>query len=277
MEENLPASADLALQKMLVSEGQKEMYGITLLKKDAKGFNNKDMLDEIKKKLVSAPLFKVAEQIIPKLAISEQNIYYYAYLVDYYTIDRLNELPYKSTRLYLLCYIFYRFEKINDNLVSSFIYHINSYKREAKEDGKDKVYNHKTESNQYGEEISRILGFFTDDSLVDDLPFGEVRAKAFGIVEKEKFPLLQHSTTHPLFDEEEFRWDYYKAIAKIISRNLRPLIRAIDFESEDPSFPLMQALTFLKKTFDSKKSLKQINKEKFPQDFIPASLRPYLY
>lgn len=86
----LPASVDEDLQKMLVSEGQK-MYGITLLKKDAKGFNTKEILQEIKKKMVSSPLFKVAEQIIPKLGISEQNIYYYAYLVDYYTVDRYKE------------------------------------------------------------------------------------------------------------------------------------------------------------------------------------------
>lgn len=276
VEKNLPESADLTLQKMLVSEGQK-MYGITLLKKDAKGFNNKEILQEIKKKVVSFPLFKVAEQIIPRLGISEQNICYYAYLVDYYTVDRLNELPYKTIRIYLLCYIFYRFEKVNDNLVNSFIYHLNSYKKEAKEDGKEKVYEHKTENNQYGEKIAKILGFFTDDSLVDALPFGEVRAKAFRIVEKEEFPLLKHSTTYHLFDEEEFRWEYYKTIAKTISRNLRPLVRAIDFESEDPNFPLMHALTFLKKTFDSKKSLKQIDEEKLPKDFIPASLKPYLY
>ena len=153
---SLPPSADEVLQKMLISEGKK-MYGITILKTDARGFNTKEMAQEIKKKLTSAPLFEVAEKIIPTLEISEQNVCHYAYLVDYNTVGRLNELPFETVRLYLLCYIYYRFEKINDNLVGSFIYHTNIYKKAAKQDSKEKVYDHKADTNR------RLL---TKDSII---------------------------------------------------------------------------------------------------------------
>lgn len=267
---HLPKSVEVVLQKMLLSEGKK-MYGITLFKKDAKGFNYKEITLEIKKKLTSDTWFEAAKQILPKLEISEENVCYYAYLVDYYTADRLKELQLETVRLYLLCYIFYRFEKINDNLISAFNYRINLYKNAAIQESKTKVYEHKAEINQYGPKINKILDLFTDDKISDS----DVRPKGFSIVEKEKFPLLKAYVTGKTFDEEEFRWNYYKKIAKTIARNLRPLVNAIDFEGED--LELMRALTFLKTTFRSKKSLRQINQTRFPMEFIPPSLKSYLY
>lgn len=270
IKEHLPEAIDAILRKMLVSEGKK-MYGITILKRDAKGFNYREVIQEIKKKQISESLFKAAEQILPKLEISEENICYYAHLVDYYTVDRLKELSYEMVRLYLLCYVFYRFEKINDNLVSSFNYRINLYKKAAKEDGKDRVCEHKIEDNQYKKEIKKILSLFPDD----DIPDSDIRKKGFDIAEREKFPLLIACLDNQTFDEEEFKWDYYKTISKTISQNLRPLVRAIDFESEDPK--LMEALIFLKTTFNNKKSLRQVNKDLFPTEFIPFSLKSYIY
>lgn len=204
-----------------------------------------------------------------------QNVVHYAYLVDYYTVDRLKELPYETVRLYLLCYVFYRFEKINDNLVNSFIYRTNIFKKEGKQDSKNKVYDHKVEENSHGYDatIKQILDLFTDETIPDSA----VRAKAFGIFEKEKFPLLSAYLGKKGFDEEEFKWDYYKSITKTISKNLRPLARSLDFDSEDPNDSLIEALTFVKKTFNNKKSLKEIAEDKFPKEFIPSYLESYIY
>ena len=268
--EHLQESADAILRKMLMSNSQK-MYGITILKRDAKSFNYQEVMQEVNKKQMSESLFKVAETIIPKLDISEENIRYYAYLVDYYTVDRLKELSYEKVRLYLLCYIFYRFEKINDNLINSFFYRINLYKNGAKQDSKNKVYEQKLEANHYTKEIKKILNLFPDETVPDN----SLRAKGFEIVEKEKFPLLISSLSSQTFDEENFKWSYYKTIAKTISKNLRPLVRVLDFEGEDHH--LMEAIAFLKATFNGKKSLKQIKENKFPTRFIPSSLKSYLY
>ncbi len=204
--------------------------------------------------------------------ISEQNICYYAYLVDYYTADRLNELPDKTVQLYLLCYVSYRFEKINDNLVHGFIYHLNNYKNAAKVYSKDAVYKFKIEGNSYRPKIGKILDLFTDE----DVPDIDVRPEGFKIVEKEKFPLLKMHVNQD-FNEEEFAWDYYKTIAHTISRNLRPLVKILDFDCHNSSLPLIKALTFLKKMWNSKKSLKQIDEAQFPKECIPEGLLPYLY
>lgn len=122
--QHIPESIDITLRKLLISgedektdkeaEREKEckkIYGITLLKKDAKGFNYTEMMKEIHKKQTCEVLFHSSKNIISYCNISPQNISYYASLVDYYSVDRLNELSYEMARLYVLCYVFHRFEK----------------------------------------------------------------------------------------------------------------------------------------------------------------------
>lgn len=273
--QNLLDVAKMDLAQML-KENDEQMYGVTLLKRDAKSFNTAEMAKEIRKQETSSALFKSAQHLLPKLKISEQNRRHYAYLVDYYTADRLNDLPTRTTQLYLLCYVSYRFEKINDNLIHGFIYHINSYKKAAKEYSKNCVYNFKVEGKQYASKIGKILDLFTDEKIVDSEPFGDVRTMAFKVVKKEKFPLLKAHVIKD-FDETGFQFDYYKIIAKTISRNLRPIVKLLDLDCEDTSLPLMQALNFLKQTWKSSKSIKQLDEDFFPKECISKTLLPYLH
>jgi TnpA family transposase len=277
IENALSPSVDEILKGLMTHGDTDKFYGITVLKKDAKGFNYKEMMKEVEKKKASEVLFKSAKTIIPTFAISEQNIYYYASLVDYYSVNRLKKLSYDNVRLYILCYIYYRFEKIHDNLISNFFYTIGIYQKRAKEHAKNAVYEHKTETNEYVRRVADILDFFLDEKVADETSFGAIRAKVFALVPKNQFPHLLQHLREQSFDENKFKWDYYLKIAKTITKNLRPLVGSIDFESEDPNDPLMKALTFVKQTFATKKSLKHHDFSLFPIDFVPASLQEYLY
>jgi len=277
IENALSPSVDETLKGLITHGDTDKFYGITVLKKDAKGFNYKEMMKEVEKKKASEVLFKSAKAIIPTFAISEQNIYYYASLVDYYSVNRLKKLSYDNVRLYILCYIYYRFEKIHDNLISNFFYTIGIYQKRAKEHAKNAVYEHKTETNEYVRRVADILDFFLDEKVADETSFGAIRAKVFALVPKNQFPHLLQHLREQSFDENKFKWDYYLKIAKTITKNLRPLVGSIDFESEDPNDPLMKALTFVKQTFATKKFLKHHDFSLFPIDFVPASLQEYLY
>lgn len=271
MKQNFSKSIYKDLEEMLKSNEQK-MYGITLLKHDAKGFNHKEIVKEISKRQASQVFYKAAKDLIPKLGISERNIRYYAYLVDYYTVDRLKELTDEAVLLYLLCYIYYRFERINDNLIQSFIYHLNRYKNAAKIYSKDAVYDYRIESKKYGKKAGEIFDLLIYEKVSDD----QIRPSAFQIVDKENFPLLKAHVTQNI-DEEAFRWDYYKKNNKIMIINLRPIIRVLEFSSDITDHPLIQAITFLKNVWKSKKTLNQIKQQHFPTRFIPREYVPYLY
>lgn len=276
VEQHLILEKDQALKALLQSDNEK-IYGITVLKKDAKGLNYKEVMKEVHKKQKSEDLYQVARDVLPKLEISEQNICYYASMVDYHSVDRLNMLSYRSVRLYLLCYIYYRFEKIHDNLIHKFLSAITAYKQKADEYAKKEVYEHKQEINQYVAEIANILDLFLSETIKDETTFGRVRSMAFKLVGKDNFPQLIKYLRNQLFDETKLKWDYYLKIAKTIAKNLRPLVCAIDFEAEDPDSDLMKALTFIKKTFKARQSLKTQDENRFPLGFIPSTLKDYLY
>lgn len=251
----------------------KDIYGITVLKKDAKSFRYKEMMKEVDKKKRSETIFHTAKGIIPKLDISTQNIAYYASMVDYYSVDSLKELSYETVRLYMLCYIYYRFEKLHDNIITMFFYHMNLYEKQGKTHVKEAVYQHKRETNDYDEKIADIIDVLVDDTISDL----NVRPSAFQIVDKKEIPRLSQHLRNQLFDETKFLWGYYLSIAKITTKNLRPLVGAIDFESDDPNNALIKAVSFIKNTFPQKMSLKQQPSTSFPLDCIPASLHDYLY
>ena len=273
IDEHMSPFVDETIKKLMTHGEDDKMYGITVLKKDAKGFNHKEMMKEIEKKNASELLFKSAKQIIPMLDLSEQNIGYYASLVDYYSVDRLKELSYDTVRLYVLCYITYRFEKIHDNLISIFFYRMGIYHKKAKDYAKNAVYDHKIETSGYGKIAADILDLLPDDTIHDP----HIRPKAFQLFAKEDFSRLTDYLRHQSFDEAQFKWAYYLTIGKTIAKNLRPLVRAIDFDCDDRNDPLMHALTFIKETFANKQSLKQQPFSAFPIDFVPASLQGYLY
>lgn len=273
---NMSWEACRDINKLL--EGDEEMYGITLLKKDARGFNYLEGIKEINKKLSSQSIFDFAKNVIPKLGISNQNVQYYASLVDYYTVNKLNEILDETVRLYILCYVFYRFQKINDNLVNSFTYHLNYYKKQAKVVSKERVYECKVEANSYTKKIEALLDLYIDKRLTYKMFFGKIREdEAFKIAKEADFAILKQSLYGMIFDEEAFQWEYYVSIAKTMVKNLRPLARAIDFESSTISDSLITALNFLKDAFNKKIPLKRVPIADFPIDFIPPGLSSYLY
>jgi hypothetical protein len=46
---------------------------------------------------------------------------YYASLIKFYTVYKLKRMAGGPARLYLLCFVYYRFRQINDNLIDAFI------------------------------------------------------------------------------------------------------------------------------------------------------------
>jgi hypothetical protein len=47
---------------------------------------------------------------------------YYASLVQFYTVYKLQRMAVPTARLYLLCFASYRFRQISDNLIEAFLY-----------------------------------------------------------------------------------------------------------------------------------------------------------
>ena len=70
--------------------------------------------------------------LLPKLAISQQNLHYYASLANFYTVYDLRRLKPEQTHLYLLCYAWLRYRQLTDNLVDALGYHMKQLEDESK-------------------------------------------------------------------------------------------------------------------------------------------------
>ncbi len=130
LEERLDPITLKALDALyLVRDGT---YAVTPLKRDPKDFSLREIKREIARSQSLETLYRTAKALLPQLDISNDAIAYYAALVDYYTVQKLQQLSAGIARLYLLCFLLQRYQKINDNLVNALIYHVRKVNTTAK-------------------------------------------------------------------------------------------------------------------------------------------------
>lgn len=143
----IPEEIQQFLEKILsTGEG---LYEITFLKKEPKDFKHKEITQEVCKRESLKDLYPIACSFLATIEISNENIKYYASLVGYYTVYKLKRMKNETAYVYLICFVLNRYQKINDNLVNTFIYYTNKYITEAKKTAKDNIYNYKVEGNKW--------------------------------------------------------------------------------------------------------------------------------
>ena len=151
-------------------ENENALSELASLKQDAKNFGISVMSLERQKHNTLKPLYKLAKKILPQRHISQQNIAHYASLAHHYSIYDLARFKEEQTYLYLLCYVFKRYQQVNDTLVDAFDYQIKKLENEIKE---------KTSTNSYGDKVDKQIGklllLYVDDTLSDSLTLGEAR------------------------------------------------------------------------------------------------------
>lgn len=273
--QHLSEANKAALNKLLCEEDG--LYGLTFLKKEPKDFSYKEITQEVHKRESLKNLYDLAQTFLSRTGISNENIKYYAFLVGYYTVYKLKRMKCETAYIYLLCFLFNRYQKINDNLVDTFLYYVSNYINEAKQVAKEKIYEYKMEGNNHLKDIGKILDLFIDENISEKIEFCKVKEIAFDILEKEKFPLLSKYLSKAKFDDSEYEWDYYVELSRKFKRNLRYIFLNIDFEGQSKVNPLLQAVSFLKDSLSKNKRLSQFDIKDFPQEFVPPKLRRYLY
>ena len=211
------------------------------------------------------------------MGISNDSIAYYAALVDYYTVQKLQQLPAGMARLYLLCFLGQRYRQINDNLVNGLIYHVRKVNAAAKECMEQQVLSFQQEGNESVERIGQILSMFLDDSIADSVPFGEVKRRAFGILERAKFTRAAEYIGAHGFDTTAIEWEFVASFALSFKQHLRPLLLQLPFAAHSEDDNLMEAVAFLRQCFDNGKSLSRYSFDQMPKAFIPQGMKPYLY
>ena len=166
------------------------LYDITRLKREPRDFSAREMAREIARRDQIHDLYALAKQLLPHLDISNENIRYYASLVTYYSVFRLTQLDEGLVHLYLLCFVYHRYQKLHDHLLTGMIHHVRRSTDAAKNAAKERVDEYRTEGNENLHKAGHVLKLFTDDRIAESTPFQEVRAQAFAILERQQIDVV---------------------------------------------------------------------------------------
>jgi len=269
--------SDIQSLKSLLSDSQ-GLYEITLLKHEPKDFSLKEIKQEINRGKQINHLYCLAKSLLPYLSISNESIKYYASLIAYYSVFSLRRFNEWIVYVYLLCFVYHRYQKLHDNLINCLIHDVRGYTDDTKSYAKERIYESIIESHQDLQKAGKVLKIFTDDSIEGNTPFYQVQAKAFGILERQKLDsIADHITKSARFDETAFQWEHIDKLASQFKRHLRPILLSVDFASSSANNPLIEAINFLKDSYQKDKPLGQYTYEIFPKRFITGKMKRYLY
>lgn len=265
-----------ALNRLM--ENEAGLYEITQLKREPKDFGLTEVKREISRSGKIQLLYHRAKTILPELAISEESIKYYASLVTYYSVYRLKQLAEGMVHVYLLCFVYHRYQRAHDNLINSYIYKLKRYVEDGKTAAKQQVYEQQIENNQDLRKAGRVLKLFVDETIAASTTFEDVRAQAFEILERQKLAFIaEHIATEASFDEIAFQWEYVDSLAHKFKCNLRPILQTVELASTSSQVPILEAIQFLKAAALKGRPLSHYSEESFPTQCIPESSKPYLY
>jgi TnpA family transposase len=263
------------LQALL--ESDEGLYQLTILKHEPKDFSHKELRQEGERRRFFQPLYEFARTFLAAAGLSNDSVRYYASLVEFYTVYKLQRMAVPAAWLYLLCFAYHRLQEINDNLIEAFIHLVNGYERDAKLSAKDSVYQAKTAAAANLKAAGQVLNLFIDPSIPIHTPFGAVQEKAFTLLPREQFPSVTHYIADAEFDEAGFEWAYYVRMSQAFKVNLRHLFSALDFAGRVEDTPLLKAVNFLQMALRQGKTPRQIKAAEFPLGVIPKRLRRYLF
>jgi TnpA family transposase len=273
--ENLSAADVAALRKLLTNPHG--LYEITRLKHEPKDFGYEAMAREIQRGEQIAALHRLAQELLPYMQISPESVKYYASLVNFYSVFRLQQLDEKLVFIYLLCFVYHRYQQLHDNLINSFLYHMRQFTDAAKQAAKEKVYEYRLEQTRDLRKAGQVLKLFTDDAIPPQTPFGEVQARAFAILERQRLDRLANDIADDIaLDETALQWDFMDGKAMQFKRRLRPVLRTVTFSATVNNDPLLETVDLMKWAFRQQKSLRQFA-DLLPTYFVPDHLRRYLY
>ena len=222
LEEVLDDAATAALAQLLVRDDT--LSELAALKQDAKDFGWRQMAQEREKRAKLEALYRIAKALLPKLAISQQNLLYYASLANFYTVYDLRRLKPEQTRLYLLCYAWQRYRQLTDNLVDALGYHMKQLEDESKAWANKHFVAEQVRRQQETPQIGRLLLLYVDGTVADATPFGDVRQRAYKIMPKDALQSAGQRLSLRPASKLTPRWRVTDGLTDRIRRHLRPLL-----------------------------------------------------
>ena len=261
-----PDEKKLIISLILVKDG---ISTLAELHQDAKNFGFKMMSEERRKHRILEELYEVAQKATSKLEISQQNIKYYGNLAIYYNARDLSKLKYNQAYLYVLCYIYIKYQAVNDNLVEAFRYNIKKIDDRIRAKVEKRL---QVEKEEVERQIGKLLLLYVNKKINDEIVYKKVRKRAYRIMEKDKIEKVGNRFLKKGHHKKESFWKEVDKSQNTYQKNLRPLFKSLKFASEEEGNKWLESTQWLKNKFDTK----DVKSEKEP-DNLPKHLKKYFF
>lgn len=271
LQDLMTANQRKCLDQLLVNDTT--LSELAVLKQDARNFSSKMMRFERKKHEVLKPLYEIAKIVLPRLGISKQNMAYYGSLAHHYTCYDLDRFDDEQRHLYLLCYVFKRYQQLNDNLMEAFEFHIKKLEDGVKEKVDKLLVDPQDDTNQ---QVGRLVLMYVDDTLSDSLAFGVIRKKAFKILSKDSIRAIGQKLSKKKKHKQDLQWTVRDKMSSHYRHHLRPLFKKIEFSTLLQNNPLLESIKWIKGIFSKNKNLSKRLLKQCPRAFISKRLSPYI-
>lgn len=258
-------------------QADETVYRISALKREPKDFSYKELRQEVERRKFFQPLYEFAQTFLITTGLSNESVKYYASLVQFYTVYKLQRMSAATIRLYLLCFAYHRFRQINDSLTEAFIHLVNQYEKQAKLAAEDARHEAMTQASDHLQAAGQVLHLFVDASIPEDMPFAHVKERAFSMLDPEHFSLVSDYMRNLEFDKTAFEWSSYTRLSPTFKRNLRHLFANLEFAGRLEDTPLLDAVAFFQDLLRQGKSPRQAQPSSFPTAIIAKSLQRYIF
>lgn len=255
----------------------KKKDGVTQLnsiRSDQKNFTFTQTRAEVNKSIEISQLYEFAKLCIPHLLLSKNAIRYYADLTDQYPASRLRRINKTQQRLQMLCFIHYRYQKIMDNLITSFIYHIRKIDsdRTAYVDKKKNEYN--ADLSLDLPKLAKFLHWFPKrDPRLDHEALNKY---AYNILPQKQFHMLAEFLEGHAFNPKAAIRDFYLKSTRLCALYLRPILLHVPFVFYKENSNIIDYINLIRNHYSNGKSPSSFKIPKEIENTLSSAMLPYL-
>ena len=259
LKNELPKKTRSKLLDLLTTKNR--ITDLSKLKKPSADFSVSEIKRELKAHDNISPIFNELKGIIKKLCLSPSNLEYYASMVRYKSVYFLRRQTNELTLLYLICYLYFRYQETNDNLISAFIYLVRKIQDSSKKYAKKKILDDINVIRNELKTAGELLAFFVDGDIPNTEEFGKVRRKAFKLLSKRKIKILSNHLNETEYDTHHYAWEFIDEKSKQIQNTIRSIFLTIDIDFNHLKQPLSDQFKLTRKELLNNKSIESINVE----------------
>ena len=168
------------------------------------------------------------------------------------------------------CYIYFRYQQINANLIAAFSYWTRKHVEAARNHGKNCALADAELLMENHKSTLPLLQMYVDKTIPDKTPFGTIRRKGFECVRKPIVSDLCERIQHSDPNKTEYQWTYCdKNIAKM-RNNLRDAFLCLDLDFRESDHAFTKQVELAGSELTSFRQIQSVDKIT-----IPEKLKPY--